>query len=133
MAVTYPLFVFEKDDQSIRLIENPARLRYHLEAIDIVSGEYVFWGANGNGVSVAASVTTFTSKIGDVASCDSPFPLRDAFALYVKSLGLPNFDVDGPPSEVWRRIQKELESRPERGSFLFRLFSKRKQKPYGTN
>ena len=83
MAVTYPLFVFEKDCQSLQIIEDPGRIGI-LEAIDIVNGEYVFWDAIGNGVSVGASVTTFTSKIGDVTSCDSPFPLRDAFTLYAR-------------------------------------------------
>jgi hypothetical protein len=121
MAVTYPLFVFEKDDQSIRRVEDPKRIGV-LEAIDIVNGEYVFWDANGNGVSVAASVTTFTSKIGNVTSCVALFPLRDAFTLYAKSLGLPDFDVDGPPAEVWRRIQNEIDARPKKRSFLSRLF-----------
>ena len=132
MAVTYPLFVFEKDDQSMQVIEDPRRIGI-LEAIDILNDEYVFWDANGNGVSVAASVTTFKQKIGDVTSCVALFPIRDAFNLYAKSLGLPDLGVDGPPAEVWRRIQREVVSRPEKGSILFRLFSKRKRKPYGTD
>jgi hypothetical protein len=122
MTVTYPLFVFEKDDRSMRQIEEPTRLHYHLEAIDIVNDEYVFWDANGNGVSVAASVTTFKGKIGDLTSCVSHFPLRDAFNLYAKTLGLPDFDVDGPPNEVCRRIQREIEARPKKRGFLSRLF-----------
>jgi hypothetical protein len=107
MAVTYPLFVFAKDCQSLQIIEDPRRIGI-LEAIDIVNDEYVFWDANGNGVSVAASVGAFTSKIGDIASSDSLFPLRDAFTLYAKTLGMPDFDVDGTPMEVWGRIEKEL-------------------------
>jgi hypothetical protein len=121
MAVTYPLFVFEKDCQSLQIIEDPGRIGI-LEAIDIVNGEYVFWDAIGNGVSVGASVTTFTSKIGDVTSCDSPFPLRDAFTLYAKTLGWHDFDVDGTPSEVWGRIQKGIDALPKKKSFLSRLF-----------
>jgi hypothetical protein len=35
VAVTYPLFVFEKDDKSMRLIEDQGRILFHLEAIDI--------------------------------------------------------------------------------------------------
>jgi hypothetical protein len=122
MAVTYPLFVFEKDDQSMRQIEDPSRLHYHLEAIDVANDEYVFWDTNGNGVSVAVSVTTLKQKIGDVASCVAPFPLRDAFSLYAKTLGLPDFDVDGAPSEVWSRIQKEIDARPKKRSLLSKLF-----------
>ncbi len=105
----------------MRIIKNSGRIGI-LEAIDIVNDEYVFWDANGNGVSVAASVITFTSKIGDVTSSDSLFPLRDAFTSYAKTLGLHDFDADGTPREVWGRIQKELAARPKKASFLARLF-----------
>jgi hypothetical protein len=121
MDVTYPLFVFEKDCQSVQIIEDPSRIGI-LEAIDIVNDEYVFRDANGNDVSVAASVTAFTSKIGDVTSSDSLFPLRDAFTLYAKTLGLPDFDANGTPREVWDRILKELAARPKKPNFLARLF-----------
>lgn len=93
-----------------------------LEPVDILNGEYVFWDADGNGVSIAASVARFTMKIGDATSCVALFPLRDAFALYAKKLALPNLNVDGTPSEVWGRIQKELAARPKKPSFLARLF-----------
>jgi hypothetical protein len=121
MVVIYPLFVFEKDGQSMQQIEDPSHIGT-LEAIDILNGEYIFWDANGDGVSVAASVTTFKSKIGDVTPRVSLFPLRDAFTLYTKALGMADFDVDGPPAEVWRRIQKEIDARPKKRSFLSRLF-----------
>jgi hypothetical protein len=42
----------------MQLIENPSHI-CTLEAADILNGEYIFWDANGNGVSVAASVTSF--------------------------------------------------------------------------
>lgn len=121
MAVTYPLFVFEKHDQSMRQIEDASGLRV-LEGIDIENGEYAFWDANGNGVSVAAFVSSFTNKVGDATYCPAVFPLRDAFALYAKTLGLSDFDVDGPPTEVWSRLQREIEGRPKKRSFLSKLF-----------
>ena len=69
MSVTYPLFVFEKDDKSIRLIENESQI-HCLEAIDIENEEYVFWDANGAGVSVAVTPTTAfkTGKLESVTS-----------------------------------------------------------------
>jgi hypothetical protein len=121
MTVKYPLFVFEKDDQSMLQIENASNIDV-LEAVDILNDEYVFWDADGNGVSIAASVTRFTMTIGDATPCVALFPLRDALVLYAKKLGLPNFSVDGPPGEVWGRIQKELAARPKKPSFLARLF-----------
>jgi hypothetical protein len=57
VSVTYPLFVFEKDDKSIRLIENESRILYHLEAIDIENEEYVFWDSSGSGVLVTVTPT----------------------------------------------------------------------------
>jgi len=121
MAVKYLLFVFERDDQSMLQIEDASAIDM-LEGVDILNGEYVFWDADGNGVSIAASVTRFTMEIGDATSCAALFPLRDAFALHAKKLGLPNFNVDGRPREVWDRIQKELAARPKKPSFLARLF-----------
>jgi hypothetical protein len=121
MAVKYPLFVFEKDDQSMLQIENAKNIDV-LEAVDISNDEYVFWDADGNGVSIKASVTRFTMEIGDATSCTAQFPLRDALALYAKKLELVNFNVDGPPGEVWGRIQKESAARPKKPSFLARLF-----------
>ena len=47
MAVTYRLFVVEKDGQSVQLIENPSHI-CTVEAVDILNGEYIFWDANGN-------------------------------------------------------------------------------------
>lgn len=34
-SIPFPLYAFEKDDSSIRLIENMDRILYHMEAIDI--------------------------------------------------------------------------------------------------
>ena len=76
MSVTYPLFAFEKDDKSMRLIENESRILSHLEAIDIENDEYVFWDASGEGVSVAVSVGAFKSKLESVTSRPSGFPIQ---------------------------------------------------------
>jgi hypothetical protein len=39
MRVTYPLFVFEKDDSFMRLIPTESEILSQLEAIDIANGE----------------------------------------------------------------------------------------------
>jgi hypothetical protein len=122
MAVTYPLFAFEKNDQSMKLVEDSSRILFHMEAIDIENGEYVFWDANGNGESVVVSVTAFKSKLTDVTSCAALFPLRGAFAPHAKALGLSEINVDGPPDEVWRRFQREIGARPKKRTLLSRIF-----------
>jgi hypothetical protein len=55
MEVQFPLFVFEKDDRSMYLIESPERVFHHLEAIDIENGEYLFWDSTGAGVCVGCT------------------------------------------------------------------------------
>jgi hypothetical protein len=112
MNVEFPLFAFEKDDRSMLLIEKSDRLLYHLEAIDIENDEYVFWDAKGAGVCV--SVTH--DAIDQITRCDR----SDAFQAYSQSLSL-RVSLQGPPSEVWGRIQSQL---PKRRPFWTRLFGK---------
>lgn len=125
MSVTYPLFVFEKDDNSMRLVENESRILYHMEAIDIENDEYVFWDAKGAGVSVAVTPTTTfkTGKLEKVTSSLPMFPLHDAFKLYAENLGILDAVPEGAPLDVWRRIQTELAGRPRKGEPIRRLFS----------
>ncbi|PYU49566.1 MAG: hypothetical protein DMG48_16150 [Acidobacteria bacterium] len=123
MSVTFPLFAFEKDDKSMRLIESESRILSRLEGIDIENGEYVFWDANGEGVSVAVSVGTFKSKLESVASCPLAFPIQDAFKAYAMSLGLSEVFAETTPMSIWLRIQAEVGQRPKKRSYLSRLFS----------
>ena len=126
MSVTYPLFVFEKDDKSMRLIEEESRILYSLEAIDIEGEEYVFWDANGAGVSVAVTPAKAfrTGKLKSVTASPPTFPLGDALKLYAQSIGLPETITEGQPIEVWNRIQEELGNRPKRRGFLSKLLSR---------
>jgi hypothetical protein len=123
VEVTYPLFAFEKDDHSMHLIEDSHRILYHFEAIDIENDEYVFWDANGGGVSISVSVGAFKSKLVSVTSCPPAFPLHDAFVSYTKTLGLPESAAEGTPMDVLRMIHAELESRPKKRNFLSKLFA----------
>jgi len=124
VSVTYPLFAFEKDDKSMRLIENESRILSHLEAIDIENDEYVFWDASGEGVSVAASVGAFKSKLESVTSRPSGFPIQDVLKAYTTSLGLSEAVAEGTPTNAWMRIQTELGKRPKKRSYLSRVFSR---------
>lgn len=125
MNVTYPLFVFEKDNKSIRLIENESRILYHLEAIDIENQEYVFWDSNESGVSVTVTPTgTFKQgKVEKVTLGEPEFPIQNAFKAYALSLGLPETVAEGAPMDAWRLIQEELASRPKKRGFVLRLFA----------
>lgn len=106
------------------LIENESRILSHLEAIDIENGEYVFWDASGEGVSVAVSVGAFRSKLESVTSRPSAFPILDAFKAYATSLGLSGPVTQGTPTIVWTSIQAELGKRSKKRSYLSRLFSR---------
>ena len=112
MSVEYPIFAFEKDDHSMRLVESEKRILFHLEAIDIQNDEYVFWDATGVGVRITASVGAFKSKLESVNSCPAPFPIQEAFRLFAESLRLRESRVDGPPIQLWGRLQ-DLIGKPE--------------------
>ena len=115
MAITYPLFVFEKDDKSMSIIEDPRSIFAKLEAIDIENDEYIFWDANGNGVTITVMVTAFTSKLNEITSCGTTFPIREAFISYAKSLGIAGPLLEGRPIDVWQHIQVQANLAPRRG------------------
>jgi len=115
---TYPLFVLEKDDRSIRTVESADRLLYWHEAIDIENREYEFWDATGSGVSV----TIVDQGIGSVELCTEASPLRDAFISYAESLRLQEVNFEGAPIEVWHRIEMALKNRPRKRGWLSKLF-----------
>jgi hypothetical protein len=117
VAVTYPLFVFEKDDKSMRLIEDQGRILFHLEAIDIENDEYVFWDSTGGVVNVSVKKENVS-----VSPCKEVFPLRDAFTAYANANGLGELTVTGAPTEVWGRVQREIDARPKNRSFLAKIF-----------
>jgi hypothetical protein len=120
MDITYPLFVFEKDDNSMRLIERSDRILSWHEAIDIENGEYVFWDATGSGVQIKVD----GNKVMSVTPCAATFSLRGALATYAESLDLPSNIIEGQPVEIWQRIERELERRPKKRGWLSRIFSR---------
>lgn len=109
----------------MRLIEGENQILSDLEGVDVENKEYVFWDASGDGVSVAVSVGEFKSKLLGVTSCPPAFPLRDALRTYAMNVGLPGTIPEGPPLDVWKRIQTELAARPKKWGFASRLFAKK--------
>ena len=116
MSVKYPLFVFGKDDKSVRLIEKESRILHKLEAIDIENDEYVFWDANGLGVIVAVAPSSAfrQGRLESVTLAPAVFPILDAFKLFAKSIGYPEAVSDGEPMDVWRSIQAGMEHSPKK-------------------
>ena len=104
----------------MRLIQEEAGILRQLEAIDIENGEYVFWDANGIGVSISVSTGLFKAKLESVASSTAAFSIQEAFALYSKTLEIAE-PVEGSPTDVWNWIQTEMQRRPRKRSFLSKL------------
>ena len=119
MDPKYPIFVFEKDDRSLRMIESLKSIRYHLEAIDIENDEYVFWDRDGRGVRVITS----GRKIADLSSCEATLPWSDGFSQFLSSNELPKSIMKESPMETWEGIQGALSARPKKAGFWSRLFA----------
>jgi len=56
-GVSFPLYVFEKDDWSMERVESPDRVLYQMEPIDIENDEYLFWDAKGRSVGFQSNAT----------------------------------------------------------------------------
>jgi len=115
--VKFPLFVLA-DDRSMCLIESPDRLLYHLEAIDIENGEYLFWDSTGAGVCV----TVAHGALNQIVLCDHAMSLAEAFEAYARSYGL-QIPLGESPFEIWTSLQSQL---PPRKTLWARLFHKSK-------
>jgi hypothetical protein len=120
MSVTYPLFVFAKDDRSMRVIETPDSILSWHEAIDIENGEHVFWEATGSGVQIKVA----GKEVMSMTPCAAPFSLDSALATYAESLNLLSNVIEDRPVEIWQRIEREHKRRPKKRSWLSRILSR---------
>ena len=111
MSASYPLFAFEKGDNSIRLIENERDILGKLEAIDIENGEYVLWDANGAGVAIEVLVGPFKSKLVSVVVCEPTIPITEAFRRYANANEISEFETQGTPTEMWERLRAKSKNR----------------------
>jgi hypothetical protein len=114
--IKFPLFAFEKDDDSMFLIETPDRILHHFEWIDIENEEFIFWDSTASGLCV----TVKDRQIEAIRPCSQTMTISDAFQAYSHSLGL-EISLDGSPAEVWARIQAQL---PQKRRLWTKLFSK---------
>jgi hypothetical protein len=117
VSVSFPLFVFEKDDCSMRLVESPDKVLYHMEPSDIENDEYLCWDANGR----AARISIAGQQVIGIAYGEAEMPLAEAFMRHSEAFGL-KVDTTGPVDEVWHRL-KQAENRLLRsGGLLSKLF-----------
>ena len=94
-------------------------LLYHLEAIDIENDEYMFWDANGHGLTILIK----KGRVIGFANAENKITLQQAFDDYVRQLGV-GVDTTGTPEEIWDKVKKAKEELPHRPSFLSRLFNR---------
>ena len=111
MRVSYPLFAFGKDDNSIRLIESESDILGKLEGIDIENGEYVVWDAEGAGVALQVSVGAFKSTLVRVVPCEPAIPIAEAFRRHAGANKISEFETRGTPTEMWERLRAKSKDR----------------------
>src|SRR5260370_5877129 len=106
MDVQFPLFVFEKDDRSMYLIETPERVFYHLEAIYIENNEYLFWDSTGAGVRISVARGAVSNSHFVTRKCRCGKRLRLRAVLWASSLSwrisnrhLDKFSVPSSPQK----------------------------------
>lgn len=116
-SVSFPLFVFEKDDYSMFVVETPDKILYHVEPIDIENGEYLCWDANGRAVRISIS----GQRVTGICYGELEIPLAEAFRRYSDVHGL-DVDTTGPFDQAWCRLKETESSLPRSRGLLSRLF-----------
>jgi hypothetical protein len=102
-VTSFPLYVFEKDDWSMFLVENPDRVLYHIEPIDFENDDYLFWDTHGRGVRL----TLERGELTKIEEAENEITLQEAFARYSQALGV-TVDTTGTLPEVWARLQSNV-------------------------
>ena len=74
MVVLFPVYVFEKADCSMFLVEKPEDILYQMEEVDIEAGEYLLWDRSGE----AVCVSTKNRAVASISYCDRSMALRAA-------------------------------------------------------
>jgi hypothetical protein len=117
MDVRFPLFVFEKDDRSMYLVETPGSILHGLDTIDIENEEYLFWDSTGAGVRILVT----PSAVKRIELCAQTMSLQEAFHRYAETYRVRVIPSDSP-MEIWQGFESQL---PPRRPFWARLFRNR--------
>ena len=106
---SFPLYVFEKDDWSMFLVESPDDVWCHIEPIDFENDEYLFWDAHGRGVclTLQGGKLTRMATLTSIEESDNEISLNEAFVRYSQALGV-TVDTTGTFAEVWFRLQSNV-------------------------
>jgi hypothetical protein len=99
----FPLYVYEKDDWSMFLVERPDKVLYDIEPIDFENDEYLFWDAQERSVRL----TLKRGKLIAVEEAENEISLREALTRYSNALGA-TVDTSGPLPEVWAKLQSNV-------------------------
>jgi hypothetical protein len=118
-SVSFPLFVFEKDDCSMRLVESADKILFHMEPTDIENDEYLCWDALGRAVRILIG----GQQVIGIAYGEAEMPLAEAFMRHSEAFSL-NLDTTGPVDEVWRRLKEAEAQLPRKRGLLSRLFGR---------
>lgn len=74
-VVSFPLYVFEKDDRSMFVVESPDKVLYHMEPIDIENDEYLYWDVSGRAVRISLA----GQRVTGISYGEPEIPLAEAF------------------------------------------------------
>jgi hypothetical protein len=91
VSVSFPLFVFEKNDYSMFVIETLDKVRHYMDPIDIENGNYLCWGANGRAVRISIA----GQRVTGISCGEAEIPIGKAFRRYSEVYGL-DVETAGP-------------------------------------
>jgi hypothetical protein len=118
-SVPFPLFIFEKDDCSMFLVEAPDKVLYQMEPIDIENDEYFCWDANGE----AAKISVSGNRVARIEHGSSEMSLSEALKRHSYAFGLA-VDMTGPAHEVWNRLKESEAKQPRKSGLLSKVFGR---------
>jgi hypothetical protein len=118
-SVPFPLFIFEKDDCSMFLVQAPDKVLHQMEPIDVENDEYLCWDANGQAVKISVS----GNRVTRIEHGSSEMSLSEALQRHSDACGLA-VDMTGPAHKVWHRLKEAEAKQPRKGGLLSKVFGR---------
>ena len=74
-SVSFPIFVFQKEEYSMFVVETPDKILHYMRPIDIEKGEYWCWDENGRAVRISVA----DQRAAGISNGEAEIPLAEAF------------------------------------------------------
>jgi len=116
-SMSFPLFVFEKNDYSMFVLDTPDQILSSIGPLDIENSRYLYWDADGRAVRI--SITR--KGMAEISQGETEMPLTEAMRRHSEVYGL-DVDMTGPLDHLRVHLKQAKPRLPHGRGLWLKLF-----------